>query len=102
MPGFIPEYMKFIAHRKMSFFLGFDGDAEALSSQLDGDISPRLKLFEEIEKIPSCYLLFVDDQWWEGYSSIPLINAKLRMRLDGHKTDSDRWNGDGTAEFPEF
>ena len=101
-PGLIPNYMKFIAHDKMSFYLGFDSDAETLHTELDGDISPRPQLFEAINKIPSCYLMLIDDKWWEGYTSIPLIKAKLRMRLDGHKTDSDRWTGDGIADFPEF
>ena len=100
--GLIPNYMKFIAHRKSSYFLGFKTDVTELFSRLDGNIFPRPAVFEAIQDFPSCYLLFVDDQWWEGYSSLPLINAKLRMKLDGHKTTSDRWTGDGIGDFPEI
>ena len=99
-PGLIPNYMKFIAHDKCSYFLGFETDAADLCARLNGNIFPRPEVFEAIQEFPSCYLLFVDDRWWEGYSSVPLINAKLRMKLDGHKTTSDRWSGDGMGDFP--
>ena len=101
-PGLVPQYMKFLAHDTMSFFFGFEGDATEMHSVLEGDISPRPELFRFIQQTPCCYLLNVDDRWWEGYSSIPVVKAKLRMRLDAAKVQSDRWTGDGVASFPEF
>lgn len=104
--GILPAHAENLIFDEWSYYLGFNADqvgAAKLHEALHGDISPRQAIFDTIATNPCVYLIFVDDGWWEAYTSIPGIESRLAAAWDARVVDSDRWNGryDNLHPFPE-
>ena len=95
--GILPIHAPNLIHDEWSYYLGFnasDVDIKDFHKELQNNISPRKQLFDVIKTTPSVYLIFVDEGWWECFSSMSDIITKVMISWDGKLIDSDRWEDD--------
>jgi hypothetical protein len=90
-PGILPAHAEHLVQDEWSYYFGFQGDARKLCDALDDDISPRRQLFDVVQTVPGVYLIFVDDGWWEAYSTIEEVVTKIRSAWRGEDVESSRW-----------
>ena len=94
--GVLPKHASNLVFDEWSYYLGFDSaeiDPQEFHRSLGGDVSPRSLLFDTIETVPSVYLIFVDDGWWEAYSMIDDVCVDLKRGWNGRTVHSSRWAG---------
>ena len=100
--GFLPRYADCLVMDEWSTYIGFDSalvTAADLAEMLAGDMSPRPRLFNAVERASLLYLLRVDTRWWEAYAADAELLEQLRYGWAGTAVSSDRWNS-GPARYP--
>ena len=101
--GILPKYAPNLIHDEWSYYLGFDSteiSPEDLSKALCNDIGPCKRTLDLLAQYHFISLMFVDDGWWEAYTTDKEMLDTLTTAWDGRVVNSSRWDGPHEHYYP--